>query len=101
MHTEHCVIGASGVKGAGCTAQRKKYRCRKGHYALQDRKNERFPIIADCSVCRMEILSHKTTDKIDLIKKIEKKYPDRMPAARICIYDETAEQVMRVLKELC
>lgn len=100
MHTEHCVIGSFGANGGECTAQSKKYHCRKGSYVLRDRKNEAFPVITDCSVCRMEILSHKTMDKIALMEKIGRTCSGCTPAVRICIFDETEEQVLRILKKL-
>lgn len=69
MYTEHCVIGSSRAEHS-CTKTDKKFYCREGEYSLKDRKGASFPLITDCSVCRMEILSHKPVDRFRLFGEI-------------------------------
>ena len=100
MYTEHCVIGSHGPEGS-CRNDDKKFYCQKGTYCLKDRKNASFPIIADCSVCRMEILSHKPADRFRFLKELcrekERGGAGCAVAARLYIYDESVGEILRLI----
>lgn len=55
MISEYCVTGSflGGVDGGACTQP-----CTKGHYALKDRKEARFPLVMD-QYCHMHVLNSK------------------------------------------
>ena len=101
MYTEHCTVGMPSDGRAACGDGEKKYYCRQGDYFLRDRKGADFPLICDCSVCRMEVLSHRVYDKRDLLRRILKAIHLRgMPAARVYIYNESAEQTVAIAESL-
>ncbi len=100
MHTEHCVVGAASRRNKECSTREKRYYCRDGSYVLCDRKGETFPILTDCSVCRMELLSHRPQDRRDLFKRIRKRLPQCSAAARICIFDETEEEILQLIESI-
>ncbi len=101
MHTEHCVIGVRENSGQECADGRKHCYCRSGMYTLRDRKGEEFPVITDCSVCRMMILSHRKTDRREFGKRLRRrlKLPELL-AARICVSDETPRDIMSLINSL-
>lgn len=66
MTTEQCLIGRHGA----CPKENNKPR---GIYQLTDRKDEMYPIITNCKMCRMQILSSKPivlTNQMNRIKKL-------------------------------
>ena len=106
MYTEHCAVGMRDDETA-CKSlsdsgkDGRHYYCRQGNYFLRDRKGADFPLICDCSTCRMEILSHRSFDRRTLFQRLQRNPAlKRLPSARIYIYDETPEQIIRIVESL-
>lgn len=65
MTTEQCVIGRYG----GCPKENEKL---SGVYKLTDRKDETYPLITNCKMCRMQILSSKPIVLANQMSRIQK-----------------------------
>ncbi len=101
MYTEHCAVGMPAGRKRECGSNEKKYYCRQGEYFLRDRKGADFPVICDSSVCRMEILSHKISDRRNFLRVLSAdRRIKRMPSARIYIYDESPDLIGEIVESL-
>lgn len=103
MIMKHCPVGSGRCDGS-------KLLCRTGEYALRDRKGEHMPLIcAPGEGCRCEILSWKPLDRIEEMRAYlrtgEKSDSGSneapgIPALRICIYRESANEIMNLLRRV-
>lgn len=99
MLMEHCPAGSAGnASGRFCSEEKKYYYCRKGNYSLRDRKGKEYPLITDERVCRCTVMSHSSVDYQNIYEKLKK---TGIAAARFCIYDESAKEIVREIVHFC
>ena len=92
MVTEYCAIGMKNNNEAGsksCSS------CEDGIYCMEDRKGERYPLIADGNSCRMTILSHTKRQGMRDMAVLAK---SGVEIFRFNIYDEDIEEIKELLK---
>lgn len=65
MTTEQCLIGRHG----GCSRDNNKP---SGLYKLTDRKDEEYPLITNCKMCRMQVLSSKPIVLANQMSRVHK-----------------------------
>jgi len=90
MISEHCPIGSEIAGKLHCGL------CKKKDYFLKDRAGEKFPILADSEVCRMQMLN----SKILLAPEVCGELRGEVDYFRAYFFEETAEERRRVLKLL-
>lgn len=68
MITESCAVAAFAGTGrkTGCSAP-----CMKGGFALEDRRNEQFPVVTD-QYCRSHILNSKELDMVPYFNELKR-----------------------------
>ena len=91
MVTEYCAIGMKNNSEAGnvsCSS------CKDGNYSMEDRKGERYPLIADENSCRMTILSHTKRQGMRDMAVLAK---SGVGTFRFNIYDEEIEEIQDLL----
>ncbi|HHX60304.1 MAG TPA: U32 family peptidase [Epulopiscium sp.] len=87
MTTEQCLIGRHGE----CPKNKGKL---NGIYKLTDRKEEEYPLVTNCKMCRMQILSSKPIMLANQMSRIEKLPIHTM---RLIFTIEDSEQVEEVI----
>ncbi len=113
MYLEHCPVGCSSDRiwsGDGnkndpgapiikpsCSKEKKYYYCRTGEWLLRDRKGAEFPVKADSSCCRAVVYSHRKLNRLSKYAGLLKKGCRHF---RISIFDESAEEIQKILEEL-
>lgn len=101
MIMKHCPVGSGRCDGHSLL-------CRTADFALKDRKGELMPLIcAPEEGCRCEILSCRPVDRFDELRSFFRAgrqagrdglEPCNMPALRICIYRETANDIRDLIR---
>lgn len=87
MTTEQCVIGRQGgcPKAGGSLA---------GDYKLIDRKDEAYPLLTNCKMCRMQILSSKPIVLANQMNRIKRLPVDKL---RLIFTTETKSEIKKVI----
>lgn len=87
MTTEQCVIGRQG----GCPKTGDQL---TGKYQLIDRKDEAYPLITNCKMCRMQILSSKPIVLANQMSRIQRLPVDKI---RLIFTRESPSEIKEII----
>jgi len=90
MISEHCPIGSELAGCFHCGL------CRKKDYVLKDRTGEKFPILTDPEVCRIQLLN----SKILFVPEVCGYLKEDVDYFRAYFFDETKEEREKVLRQI-
>jgi len=90
MISEHCAIGSETCGKKNCNM------CKKVQFYLEDRTNEKFPIVTDRSSCRMQILN----SKILYAGEIKSELEGKVDYFRAYFFDEDTNERRKILSAI-
>lgn len=90
MVSEHCTIGSEMKGRSNCNL------CIKNDYCLEDRTGEKFPLITQREVCRMQVLN----SKILFASEVKNELEGKIDYFRAYFFDETTDERRRILKAI-
>lgn len=105
MYTEHCPIGSryydpwrmKESNGRCCSFRHRYHYCREGSWSLRDRAGAVFPLTADDRICGAVLYSSRPVDRIDEAGGLTVR---GARVLRICVFDENAEDIMKLLEKI-